>query len=59
MTRALADRDEAFARNVEETAVGALVEPRDVAAAVAFLCSEAARYITGTVLDVNGGSFMP
>jgi len=59
MTRALADSDEAFARNVEETAVGALVEPRDVAAAVGFLCSDAARYITGTVLDVNGGSFMP
>ena len=29
--------------------------PRDVAAAVAFLASEEARYITGQVLGVDGG----
>jgi 3-oxoacyl-[acyl-carrier protein] reductase len=32
--------------------------PEDVAAAVRFLCSEEAGYITGHVLDVNGGMFM-
>lgn len=32
--------------------------PEDVAAAVGFLCSEEAGYITGHVLDVNGGMFM-
>jgi 3-oxoacyl-[acyl-carrier protein] reductase len=32
--------------------------PEDVAAAVRFLCSEDAGYITGHVLDVNGGMFM-
>jgi len=29
-----------------------------VAAAVRFLCSEEAGYITGHVLDVNGGMYM-
>jgi 3-oxoacyl-[acyl-carrier protein] reductase len=32
--------------------------PDDVAAAVRFLCSEEAGYITGHVLDVNGGMYM-
>lgn len=32
--------------------------PADVANAVAFLCSDEASYITGTVLDVNGGLYM-
>jgi 3-oxoacyl-[acyl-carrier protein] reductase len=31
---------------------------RDIAAAVAFLASEEAGYITGHVLDVNGGMYM-
>lgn len=32
--------------------------PKDIAAAVAFLASQDADYITGTVIDVNGGLFM-
>ena len=32
--------------------------PEDIAAAVRFLCSEEAGYITGHVLDVNGGMYM-
>jgi 3-oxoacyl-[acyl-carrier protein] reductase len=32
--------------------------PREVASAVAFLCSESAGYITGQVLGVNGGMYM-
>ncbi|MEP7362543.1 MAG: 3-oxoacyl-[acyl-carrier-protein] reductase [Acidobacteriota bacterium] len=32
--------------------------PEDIAAAVAFLASEGAAYITGHVLDVNGGMYM-
>ena len=33
-------------------------KPEDVSAAVRFLCSEEAGYITGHVLDVNGGMYM-
>jgi 3-oxoacyl-[acyl-carrier protein] reductase len=32
--------------------------PEDVAAAVKFLASDAAGYITGQVIHVNGGMFM-
>jgi 3-oxoacyl-[acyl-carrier protein] reductase len=36
-----------------------VIEPEDVAAAVAFLASPESRYITGQTLHVNAGSFMP
>jgi hypothetical protein len=32
--------------------------PRDVAAAIVFLASDEAGYITGHVLDVNGGMYL-
>jgi 3-oxoacyl-[acyl-carrier protein] reductase len=35
--------------------VGRLGQPDDVAAVAAFLCSAHAGYITGEVVDVNGG----
>jgi 3-oxoacyl-[acyl-carrier protein] reductase len=33
--------------------------PADIASAVSFLASEESSFITGAVLDVNGGGFMP
>jgi 3-oxoacyl-[acyl-carrier protein] reductase len=33
-------------------------QPRDVAAAVAFLASDEARYITGQIMSINGGLYM-
>jgi 3-oxoacyl-[acyl-carrier protein] reductase len=37
---------------------GRIGEPQDVAAAVAYLTSDAASFVTGTVIDVNGGAWM-
>lgn len=39
----------------EDTPLGRLGSPEDVAGAVAFLCSDAAEFITGQVLGVDGG----
>jgi len=39
--------------------MGRVGTPRDVAEVVAFLVSDAASYLTGTTIDVGGGSFMP
>ncbi|RWI50286.1 MAG: SDR family oxidoreductase [Mesorhizobium sp.] len=38
--------------------VGRLGTPEDVAAAIGFLASDGASYMTGAVLDINGGWFM-
>ena len=37
------------------TPLGRLGEPEDIAGAVRFLCSDAAAFITGEVLLVDGG----
>lgn len=39
----------------DEVALGTLGSPDDIAAAVAYLCSDEARYVTGQTLAVDGG----
>ncbi len=43
---------------IADTPLGRLETPDDVAATVAFLASDDARFITGEALAVNGGAFM-
>jgi 3-oxoacyl-[acyl-carrier protein] reductase len=47
--------EEATGAMLANTPLGRLGEPEDVAAAVRFLCSDEASYITGEVLLVDGG----
>jgi len=56
MTRALPEAQrQALLQHIP---LGRLGQPADVAAAVAFLASPSAGYITGTTIDVNGGMLM-
>jgi len=56
MTAALGDE---FKENaVKQIPLGRIGMPEDVASAVAFLASDEASYITGHVLNVNGGMLM-
>ncbi len=43
---------------LQQIPMGRIGTPEDIAAAVRFLASEGANYITGTTLHVNGGMFM-
>ena len=43
---------------IKQIPLGAMGEPEDIAAAVRFLASDEAKYITGQVLQVNGGMAM-
>ncbi len=56
MTRSMADKQRQAL--VDQIPLGRLGSGEDIAAAVAFLASPAAGYITGEVIHVNGGLFM-
>src|SRR5256885_1384278 len=56
MTRALSEEQRTAL--LAQIPLGRLGEAADVAAAVAYLASPAAGYVTGTVLHVNGGMYM-
>jgi 3-oxoacyl-[acyl-carrier protein] reductase len=43
---------------VENTALGRAGTPEDIAGAVLYLCSPAASWLTGEVLDLNGGAHL-
>ncbi len=56
MTRELSDDQRALM--LGQIPLGRLGEPREIAALVGFLCSDAAGYITGETLHINGGMYM-
>ncbi len=51
-------KDELKARITQGIPLGRIGRPEEIAAAVRFLASEEAGYITGNVIDVNGGMYM-
>ena len=56
MTNKLTDEQKSFITT--KIPSGQMGEPKDIAEAVAFLASDAAKYITGQTLHVNGGMYM-
>jgi len=50
--------EEVKARILAQVPLGRIGQPEDIAAAVKFLASEEAGYITGHVLAINGGMYM-
>jgi 2-deoxy-D-gluconate 3-dehydrogenase len=48
-------KNPAFAKNLEKVPMGRLAEPEEIASAVIYLASPAARMVTGQVLAVDGG----
>ncbi|TMC51231.1 MAG: SDR family oxidoreductase [Chloroflexi bacterium] len=57
LVRSHAKADEVIARAVASTPLRRIGTPEDVAAAVAFLVSDDAAYITGDVIHVTGGRY--
>jgi 3-oxoacyl-[acyl-carrier protein] reductase len=56
MTKSLSE--EQSAALLQQIPLGRLGKPEDIAAAVLYLASPAASYVTGTTLHVNGGMWM-
>ena len=56
MTKVLSDR--AKDDFLKQIPLGNMGKPEDIAEAVYWLCSDAANYITGQILHVNGGMYM-
>jgi 3-oxoacyl-[acyl-carrier protein] reductase len=51
-----ADREEALAAAGGKRPIGRLAAPAEIAAAIVFLCSERASYVSGAAWSVDGGT---
>ncbi|MCU0489754.1 MAG: SDR family oxidoreductase, partial [Anaerolineales bacterium] len=58
MTAALRQNEAMMTRWLDEIPQGRLGRPKDVTGVVLFLCSEAAAYLTGQAINVDGGKVM-
>jgi len=57
MTRRAFEHDQSRRKKIiDRTALGRMGEPADIGWAVAYLCSPAAKFVTGTILTVDGGA---
>lgn len=52
-------QDDVIKKAIENTPVGRLVTPQDVAEVVEFLCSPSADMITGQIITIDGGYTLP
>ena len=43
---------------MEESLLGRLAEPEDIAASVLFLCGPGSAHITGQIIRVDGGQYL-
>ncbi len=59
MAATFANPDDIDRQYIVRTPMGRVGVPDDVTAVVAFLASDAASYITGAIVDITGGFFMP
>jgi 3-oxoacyl-[acyl-carrier protein] reductase len=59
LNRAMPGNEATLQAALRETPMGRIGQPEDIAAAVAYLASDAAGFVTGAILDVTGGSYMP
>jgi 3-oxoacyl-[acyl-carrier protein] reductase len=59
MARTLANTESVDKRYIDKTPMGRLGRPEDVSTAVSFFLSEESGFVTGAILDVTGGYFMP
>ena len=51
--------EEGLAELARAVPLGRMAQPDEIADVIVFLASDAARYVTGQTINVNGGSYMP